>query len=197
MFDIDYPHVECDADQWRNIVQTARHKAGIVQQSGQVQQLLTYLINRRGPGGEVLDWLDVDWETDTDTPTMQRLFFTSHLMMEQFRRYGQFVVMDATCKTNRFNMPLILLVGMDDTETTTIFGMALVLVEDIISYTWVLNAFRRAVGNEHTRHTNIVHSQSCTCLYTVLSQSYCSLTIVIAKQTYSTFIVISQSTDSL
>ena len=75
---------------------------------------------------------------------------TSGLMMEQFKRYGQFVVMDATCKVNRFGMPLVLLVGVDDTHTTSIFGMGLIKVEDIESYTWLLSTFKQAVGTPHS-----------------------------------------------
>ena len=124
-------------------------KSGLSHQTGQVKHLLTYLLTRRGDDGLMKDVLDVDWEESDDT--ISRLFYTSALMIEQFRMYGQFLDMDATCKTNRFNMPLVLLVGMDNTKATTIFGMGLMLTEDIESYTWMLRAFKRAVGmrNEH------------------------------------------------
>ena len=90
------------------------------------------------------DFFDMDWDEETDTVT--RLFYTSRLMIKSFKKHGQFVVMDATCKTNRFNMPLVLLVGVDDTKATAIFGMGLILAEDIVSYIWILQAFKRAVG---------------------------------------------------
>ena len=66
--------------------------------------------------------------------------------LRSYKKYGQFISMDATCNTNRCNMPLVLLVGVDDTMHTTIFGAGLLLQEDIESYTWLLNTFKRAVG---------------------------------------------------
>ena len=120
-------------------------------------RLLTYLVllNRRGVGAEVEDFFDMDWDYEAEVCT--RLFYTSRLMMDSFRRHGQFISLDATCKTNRFNMPLVLLVGTTNTFETTIFCMAFIQVEDIDSYTWVLNNFKRAVG---THNTHIVHISS-------------------------------------
>lgn len=150
-----FPAVVCDESTWRSIAQVARYKAGITKQLSQVQRLLSYLVSRRGDNGEVQDFLRMDWEPYTES--LRRVFFTSGLMMAQFKQYGQFVVMDATCKINRFGMPLVLLVGVDDTHTTSIFGMGLIKVEDIQSYIWLLSTFKQAVGTPHSTHAVCSH----------------------------------------
>ena len=148
-----FPGVVCGESTWRSILQVARLKAGITQQLSQVQELLSYLVSRRGGDGEVQDFLKMDW--DPFGETLRRVFFTSGLMIAQFKQYGQFVVMDATCKVNRFGMPLVLLVGVDDTHTTSIFGVGLIRAEDIESYCWLLSAFKQAVGTPHSKHVVI------------------------------------------
>jgi hypothetical protein len=101
-----------------------------------------------GRGG----YYNVDWDAEEESeagvklPTVTRLFYVSAGMVSSFRKHGQFIVMDATCKTNRFNMPLVLLVGLNDVRKSTIFAMGLVLVEDIVSYTWILNNVKTVMG---------------------------------------------------
>lgn len=129
---------------FRNMAQVARARAGMTNTTGQVLTLLKLLIGRRQSGDGAQDYFDIDW--DLSDETCSRLFFATGGMVASFKRHAQFFTLDATCKTNRFNMPLVLLVGMDDTMKTTIFGMALVLSESIDSYVWVLQCFRKAVG---------------------------------------------------
>jgi hypothetical protein len=140
----------CTADQWRCVVNCARAKAGVTQEGSEIVALLKTLIDRRTSDGHFIDYLDVDFEPETDI--VRRLFYASGLMIEQFKVHGQFVIMDATHKTNRFNMPLVLLVGVDDTEATTIFGMGLLQAEDNASWRWIMEAFRRAVGTKQSTH---------------------------------------------
>ena len=156
-------------------MQSARARAGVTQQTGQVLTLITYLLNRRGPGAEIEDWFDIDWDLEAGTVT--RLMYVSSLMMASFKSFGQFISLDATCKTNRFGMPLVLLVGTDDTKSTTVFGAGLVRSEDIESYTWLLDTFRRAVGTSFTVYTQFPDSVSTVfwkylhCLPIIFSQS--------------------------
>jgi hypothetical protein len=156
VFDVNYPNALCSSHTFGNIVRCARVRAGVSQSTGQVLSLLTFLVNRRGPSGEVEDFFDMDW--DHESETCSRLFFASRGMVNSFKKHGQFITLDATCKTNRFNMPLVLLVGIDDTLMTAIFGVGLVLQEDIDSYTWLLNSFKRAVGNQNIVHIPSTHS---------------------------------------
>jgi hypothetical protein len=159
VFDNLYPGTEVSPEMFRNMGQTARFKAGMVKTEGQVLALVQLLLSRQQGEGGVRDYFNIDWDPVEETCT--RVFFATGGMVESFRRHGQFFTLDATCKTNRFNMPLVLLVGMDDTGSTTMFAAALIISESIDSYTWVLQCFKKAVGILHTPtpfffHTNIM-----------------------------------------
>jgi hypothetical protein len=145
LFDGEYPGVKCTEHLFRSIAQSAREKAGLPPQTGQVVALCTYLLERKA---NVEDHFDM-W-FDSASGRCERVFFASRLMVDAFKKHGQFISIDATCSTNRFNMPLVLLVGRDDTNKACVFGAGLVQKEDIASYVWVLTAFKSAVG-KHTR----------------------------------------------
>jgi hypothetical protein len=74
------------------------------------------------------------------------LFFMSADMKASFLRNGQFVVIDSTCKTNRFGMQLVLLVGSNEILRTVIFAIGLLLTESGDAYTWLLQQVKKAVG---------------------------------------------------
>jgi MULE transposase domain len=117
---------------------------------GEVSDLLEWFkqTDRSRPGGSF------NFRCD-DTSTCDALFFMSSEMKESFHRYGQFIVVDATCKTNRFGLQLVLLVGNNQITRTVIFGMALLAREDIPSYQWTLRQVRKAVG-QHSMIIRIV-----------------------------------------
>lgn len=156
MFKLQYPHVECSDETFRSVAQTARRREGLVDRSGQVLALVRYVMSRRTV---VEDFFQMGF--DAETERCDRVFFTSLHMMEDFRQFGQFMSIDATCKTNRFNMPLVFLVGSDSTNKTCIFGMGLIQQEDIDSYVWILDTFRTAVGM-HSTDTLSIHPSSHT-----------------------------------
>ena len=170
LFRGEYPDVEFENNHWQSVVQIARARAGVTEHTGQVQQLLTFLVKQCGPTGVVDCHLDMDWDKEDETLT--RLFYASNQMVASFRKHGQWIAIDATCKTNRFNMPLVFLVGIDDLHKTTIFGFALILTEDITSYTWVLDAFKEIVGI--TAYTHTVHTQYLCSTQAVHFQCACS-----------------------
>lgn len=153
MFNHRYQGVQCEPDTFRSITQAARQRTGMTAKSGQVLTLLQFLARRRSPTGQVVDYFDMDFDEDTGE-TCTRLFFTSELMIRSFAQFGQFFELDATCKTNRFNMPLVLFVGVDDTHRTTIFGVGLIQVGDKESYTWLLERFKYAMSQRNIRHTH-------------------------------------------
>ena len=57
--------------------------------------------------------------------TAQTIFFMHRTMIESFRRCGQFLVMDSTCKTNRFGMNLFLICGFNEHLNCALYGCAL------------------------------------------------------------------------
>jgi len=100
-----------------------------------------------------------------DSNTCDGLFFMSMDMKTSFGRNGQFLIMDATCKTNRFGMQLVLLVGSNQILRTCIFGMALIATESAESYIWLLGEARKAVG---TMLSHLIRPSSYTVAHFIL-----------------------------
>ena len=67
-------------------------------------------------------------------------------------RNGQFLLIDATCKTNRFGMMLILVVGVSQVMTSVLLAVGLLAKENIELYTWLLTQARVAVGQSTITH---------------------------------------------
>ena len=76
------------------------------------------------------------------------LFFMTYSMIQNFHRNGQLLVMDGTCKTNRYDMNLFLITGVDHHGNSSIMAVSLLKNSDEYSYSWILESLREAVGNE-------------------------------------------------
>jgi hypothetical protein len=67
-------------------------------------------------------------------------------MKAMLSRCGQFLVIDATCKTNRFGMMLVLLVGVNQIQRTVIFAVGLLARENTELYAWFMEKAKGNVG---------------------------------------------------
>lgn len=117
--------------------------AGLGNATGQINSLIQFLLQRQKTTTSNRLFWDLDFDADN---RCNRVFFMSSEMADAFRRNGQFLIMDATCKTTRFAMQLVLLVGIDETMQSTLFAAGLIAQEDIDSYTWLLRAVQAVVG---------------------------------------------------
>jgi len=165
LFDREFPNNGCGEMLFKNVLRRAREAAGMSTTSGQVRDLIEFFCDQqRTAAGQCSFNLDLD-----EQDKCSRIFFMSAEMETAFRRNGQFVVMDATCKTTRFALQLVLLVGIDQTFQSTLFAVGLVAQEDIESYSWLLRAVRAVVGQQSlsitlfTRSSRTVHAL-LTCL---------------------------------
>jgi hypothetical protein len=122
------------------MLQKARIKAGLGS-GNEVQGLVNHFLSIKNAGEDCHFGISVD-----DSGRCDRIFFMSASMKKAFCRNGQFVLMDSTCKTNRFGMLLVLLVGINQVCRTVILGIGLLLMEDIPSYYWLLAQAKEAVG---------------------------------------------------
>lgn len=57
---------------------------------------------------------------------MKALFYQSQSMHEYYSLHSGTLLVDATFKTNSFNMPLVILAGIDSNNKTVLFGFALI-----------------------------------------------------------------------
>jgi hypothetical protein len=67
-------------------------------------------------------------------------------MPSMFDQYGQFIVVDATYKTNEFSRPLLLFTVRYGTGTFFIVGIALIKSESFINLSWAFNQLKHFVG---------------------------------------------------
>jgi hypothetical protein len=78
--------------------------------------------------------------------------------------------MDTTCKTNRFGMPLILMVGVDENNITCLLGFGLVSHEDIDSFTWFLQKMKACVGEDAWNKVSAIATDSDAAFVTPIRQ---------------------------
>ncbi|MGH7240017.1 MAG: transposase [Candidatus Saccharimonadales bacterium] len=83
----------------------------------------------------------VDEEMVTD-----RIVYISKAMKYNLERNGDLIIMDTTCKTNRFGLPLLVLVGVNQYYHTVILAVAVIAHETADMFTWALQAVRDCVG---------------------------------------------------
>lgn len=90
----------------------------------------------------------VEVDLDPVSLRLKRVFWMSANGKNFCSRYSDIWEGDATYKTNRFGMPLVLFTGCDNNGITVLLGGALVCDESLESYVWVLNALK-AAANVH------------------------------------------------
>jgi transposase-like protein len=62
--------------------------------------------------------------------------------------FGDVVAFDSTYKTNKYNLPFVLLVGVNHHHQTIIFGSGLLNLETEEAYTWLLQTFHKGMNNK-------------------------------------------------
>jgi hypothetical protein len=86
---------------------------------------------------------DIRWLTD-ENKRIVAVYFTNEQCIKLARKFNEVVVIDATYKTNRFKLPFVNMVGVNnvgcDDKTLSTFAVAGAWIskEDTDSYTWVL-----------------------------------------------------------
>nr|XP_051229056.1 protein FAR1-RELATED SEQUENCE 5-like [Lolium perenne] len=62
-----------------------------------------------------------------------------------YRDYGDVLVFDSTYKMNKYKMPFVPFVGLNNHRRTTVFGCAILSSENEQTYVWLLNTFLKAM----------------------------------------------------
>lgn len=70
-------------------------------------------------------------------------FFHKKAVEQLFKRYPSLVIIDSTYKTNKFNFPMLSIIGQSPLGNNFFIGGAFLQKEDIESFTWVMNHFRQ------------------------------------------------------
>ncbi|KAF1885991.1 hypothetical protein Lal_00032301 [Lupinus albus] len=65
--------------------------------------------------------------------------------------FGDVMVFDTTCRTNRFNLICAPVVGVNHQWKNVMFGCALLADETAVSFTWLFKAFLESMGNQQPK----------------------------------------------
>ncbi|XP_019168238.1 PREDICTED: protein FAR1-RELATED SEQUENCE 5-like [Ipomoea nil] len=83
---------------------------------------------------------DVDEENQ-----LRRVFWADQTAKTQYNCFGDMVSIDATYRTNRYKLVFVPFTGIDNHKKRVTFAAGLIAKEDIASYVWLLDAFKRCM----------------------------------------------------
>nr|XP_040251963.1 protein FAR1-RELATED SEQUENCE 5-like [Aegilops tauschii subsp. strangulata] len=76
---------------------------------------------------------------------MHRMFWCDSQSRHDYEDFGDVLVFDSTYKMNRYGMPFIPFVGLNNHRKTTVFACAIVSDETEETYVWLLQTFLRSM----------------------------------------------------
>ncbi|XP_073367556.1 protein FAR1-RELATED SEQUENCE 5-like [Aegilops tauschii subsp. strangulata] len=76
---------------------------------------------------------------------LNRMFWCDSQSRHDYEDFGDVLVFDSTYKMNRYGMPFIPFVGLNNHRKTTVFGCAIVSDETEETYVWLLQTFLRSM----------------------------------------------------
>ena len=83
-----------------------------------------------------------NFQLNDDTLRLERVFWLSAKGKEKYMQFNDVLEIDATYKTNRFGMPLVLFTVIDNHGLTVLIAGCLLSNEQFESYSWALQQFR-------------------------------------------------------
>ncbi|GKA77356.1 FAR1-related sequence 5-like protein, partial [Tanacetum coccineum] len=99
------------------------------------------------PQQQLLNHLStVNERDDKVSKRLVRLFWADEKSKQYFDVFGDVVPFDATFRSNRYNMILVLFTGIDNHNRCILFGAALLDSEHIKKYRWLLKRFKKIFG---------------------------------------------------
>ncbi|XP_020175538.3 protein FAR1-RELATED SEQUENCE 5-like [Aegilops tauschii subsp. strangulata] len=75
---------------------------------------------------------------------LKSMFWCDAQSRRDYQDYGDVVVFDSTYKMNRYGMPFVRFVGVNNHRCTTVFGCAIIADETEGTYVWLLQTFMKA-----------------------------------------------------
>jgi len=84
--------------------------------------------------------------TDSESGRLRNLFFIHPVSFEIWRAFPWVIEIDATYKTNLYNMPLVEIVGVTSTGRTFSIAYAFIENEQEAHFRWVLQCLRSTLG---------------------------------------------------
>ncbi|XP_062119113.1 protein FAR1-RELATED SEQUENCE 5-like [Humulus lupulus] len=90
------------------------------------------------------------YSTDNNT-RLANLFWCDGVSRQYYQTFGDVLAFDTTYKTNAYNKPLLMFVGVNHHFRTIMFGCALLCDESASTFVWVLQCFLNVMNNKHPK----------------------------------------------
>lgn len=113
---------------------------------GDVDRVIKYMQARQKDDMEFF----YEYETD-EAGRLKRLFWADPQSRIDYDAFGDVVVFDSTYRVNKYNLPFIPFVGVNNHGSTVIFACAIVADEKIATYEWVLKRFLDCMCQKHPK----------------------------------------------
>nr|XP_043613294.1 protein FAR1-RELATED SEQUENCE 5-like [Erigeron canadensis] len=115
-------------------IYNARHKIRMVEYGGKSQmQVLMSLLHSNNYVYEF---------TTTESNELDNLFFVHPTSFDIWRAFPHVLIIDATYKTNPYNMPFVEIVGVTSTSNTFSIAFAFIHSEKTTNYKWALDCLK-------------------------------------------------------
>ncbi|XP_062080367.1 protein FAR1-RELATED SEQUENCE 5-like [Humulus lupulus] len=88
------------------------------------------------------------YNTDNDS-RLANLFWCDGMSRQDYQAFIDVLAFDTTYKTNAYNKPLLMLVGVNHHFQANMFGCALLCDEITSTFAWVLQCFLNVMNNKH------------------------------------------------
>ncbi|XP_031096934.1 protein FAR1-RELATED SEQUENCE 5-like [Ipomoea triloba] len=111
--------------------------------NGDAQMFIDTLFKRR----ELCEAFGFEYDVD-EGDQLSRVFLADAVSRKNFSLFGDVVSFDATYRTNRYNLVFVPFTGIDNHKRCITFGAGLLTKEDIDSYVWLLESFKKTMGHD-------------------------------------------------
>ena len=91
----------------------------------------------------------VTWDVDIDNKDLCKLIFSTKLMMENYRKFGEVLLIDTTYNTNYLSVPLVVFSGVDNHYRNILFGIGLIDDESAKTYEWLIEEFNSIMNRKY------------------------------------------------
>ena len=88
-----------------------------------------------------------EYRLNNTTNELEELFFIHPTSFKMWQAFPYVVLMDATYKTNKYNLPFLEIVGVTSTNKTFSIAFAFMHNEQISNYRWTLTCLKLTINN--------------------------------------------------
>lgn len=117
---------------------------------------------------------DENWYMDHQKRAISKevefLFFTTKNALKTFRENAELLIMDCTYKTNRYNMPLLVITGVTSVNSTFYIGFCFKKGESFSDYVWVMEAIKRLYIRESLPYPDVILSDGVKSLAPAITE---------------------------